>query len=70
LGAELDSELERGRELQSGVAAEDTIQLPARDTRNIDKAETKHAADVQRGRERRSRPSDDDDSGTKPTGGG
>ena len=68
LGAELDAELERGRELQSGVAAEDTIQLPARDTRNIDKAETKHAADVQRGRELRSQARDDD--GTKPTGGG
>jgi Virulence factor BrkB len=66
LGAELDAELERGRELQSGVAAEDTIQLPARDTRNIDKAETKHAADAQRGRELRSQARDDD--GTKPTG--
>ena len=28
-GAELDAELERGRELQSGIAAEETIQLPA-----------------------------------------
>jgi membrane protein len=68
-GAELDAELERGRELQSGIAAEDTIQLPARDTRNIDKAETKHAADVERGRELRSQPRDDDDDGTKPTSG-
>ncbi|MBC7559318.1 MAG: YihY/virulence factor BrkB family protein [Dermatophilaceae bacterium] len=67
-GAELDAELERGRELQSGVAAEDTIQLPARDTRNIDKAETKHAADVQRGREIRNQARDEDD--TKPTSGG
>ena len=49
-GAELDAEIERGRELESGVAAEDTIQLPARDTRNLDKAEAKHARDVQRGR--------------------
>jgi len=49
-GAELDAELERGRELESGVAAEDTIQLPVRDTRNLDKAEAKHARDVQRGR--------------------
>lgn len=52
-GAELDAELERGRELQAGIAAEETIQLPARDTRNIDKAETKHADDVQRGRDLR-----------------
>ena len=49
-GAELDAELERGRELQSGIAAEETIQLPARDTRNIEKAEEKERADVERGR--------------------
>ena len=36
-GAELDAELERGRELQSGLAAEETLQLPPRDTRNIEK---------------------------------
>ncbi len=49
-GAELDSELERGRELQSGIAAEETVQLPPRDTRNIEKAEAKEAEDVERGR--------------------
>jgi len=55
-GAELDAELERGRELQAGVAAEESLQLPARDTRNIEKAEAKHEEDVRRGRElRRSR---------------
>lgn len=48
-GAELDSELERGRELQAGIPAEETIQLPARDTRGIEKAEAKHAKDVERG---------------------
>ena len=69
-GAELDAEIERGRELQSGVAAEDSIQLPARDTRNIDKAETKHAADVQGGRELRNAARDDHDDGTKQTDGG
>ena len=36
-GAELDSELERGRELQSGLAAEETLQLPPRDTRKLEK---------------------------------
>jgi membrane protein len=66
-GAELDAELERGRELQSGVAAEDTIQLPARDTRNIDKAESKHDADVQRGREIRNQAREDNDYGTEPS---
>ncbi|MET0952034.1 MAG: YihY/virulence factor BrkB family protein [Aeromicrobium sp.] len=50
-GAELDAELERGRQLQAGIAAEETIQLPPRDTRNIEKAEEKHEADVVAGRE-------------------
>ncbi|MEP6815333.1 MAG: YihY/virulence factor BrkB family protein [Marmoricola sp.] len=62
-GAELDAELERGRQLQAGMRAEETIQLPARDTRNIDKAEAKQAEDVRRGRELRRQhgdPGDDD----------
>ncbi|MCW2823542.1 MAG: ribonuclease [Aeromicrobium sp.] len=50
-GAELDAELERGRQLQAGIAAEETIQLPPRDTRNIEKAEEKHEADVAAGQE-------------------
>jgi membrane protein len=45
-GAELDAELERGRQLQAGMAAEETIQLPPRDTRTIDKAADKHRKDV------------------------
>jgi membrane protein len=49
-GAELDAELERGRELQAGIAAEETVQLPARDTRNIEKAEAKEKEDAERGR--------------------
>lgn len=49
-GAELDAELERSRQLQGGIAAEETIQLPARDTRNIDKNKAKHDDDVLRGR--------------------
>ena len=52
-GAELDSELERGRELQAGIPAEREVQLPARDTRNIDKAEQKEQEDIERGRELR-----------------
>jgi len=67
LGAELDAEIERGRELQSGVAAEDTIQLPARDIRNLDKAETKHAQDVQRGRELRDQARENDDDRNRST---
>jgi membrane protein len=49
-GAELDAELERGRQLQAGIAAEETIQLPPRDTRNIDKAEKKRQSDLADGR--------------------
>jgi membrane protein len=41
LGAELDAELERGRELQRGEPAEDDILLPHRDTRNLEKKATK-----------------------------
>jgi membrane protein len=52
-GAELDAELERGRELLAGLPAEETIQLPPRDTRNIEKAEKKEREDVERGRELR-----------------
>jgi membrane protein len=52
-GAELDSELERGRELQGGIAAEEAIQLPPRDTRRSEKQEVKYRDDVTRGRELR-----------------
>ncbi len=36
-GAELDAELERGRELQAGMAAETELQLPPRDARGLEK---------------------------------
>ncbi len=49
-GAEIDSELERGRQLQAGIAAEDELQLPARDTRNIEKAAKKEQDDAAKGR--------------------
>ena len=56
-GAELDAELERGRELQAGIAAEETIQLPPRDTKVSDKAAHAHEKDIQIGRRlRRSVP--------------
>jgi membrane protein len=50
LGAEIDSELERGRELQAGIPAEEELQLPARDTRNILKSRKKEQKDIERGR--------------------
>ena len=52
-GAELDAELERGRQLQAGVAAEETVQLPPRDTRNIKKLEEKEQKDFAAARELR-----------------
>ena len=46
-GAELDAELERGRELQSGIAAEVELQLPPRDTRQLEKKAAKeHEAEA------------------------
>jgi membrane protein len=49
-GAELDAEVERGRQLQGGIEAERTIQLPPRDTRASDKKRAKAEEDVRRGR--------------------
>lgn len=48
-GAEFDAELERGRELQAGIRAEEDIQLPERDTRQIEKQDEKRAQDVLEG---------------------
>ncbi len=48
-GAEFDAELERGRQLQAGIRAEEDIQLPERDTRQIEKQDEKHAQDVLEG---------------------
>jgi membrane protein len=49
-GAEFDAELERSRELQGGIAAEEQIQLPMRDTRQSDKKAKKREADIEAGR--------------------
>ncbi|HKP07967.1 MAG TPA: YihY/virulence factor BrkB family protein [Microbacterium sp.] len=59
-GAEFDAELERGRQLQAGIAAEEDIQLPPRDTRKSDKAEEKERKDVEEGRRIREQHDDDD----------
>ena len=52
-GAEFDAETERARELQAGMAAEENIQLPPRDTRVIDKAAAKEAEIIKQARELR-----------------
>jgi membrane protein len=49
-GAEFDAEMERVRELQAGIEAEETIQLPPRDTKQSDKLADKVAQDVLIGR--------------------
>ncbi len=52
-GAELDAELERGRQLQGGIAAEETLQLPPKDARASEKREAKRLKEVARGRDLR-----------------
>jgi membrane protein len=54
-GAEFDAEVERGRELEAGIAAEESIQLPPRDTRSSDKKAKKAEKDVAEGRSLRRR---------------
>ncbi|WP_346958490.1 YihY/virulence factor BrkB family protein [uncultured Arthrobacter sp.] len=52
-GAEFDAETERGRQLQAGIEAEETIQLPPRDTKKSDKLQAQEEEDIRRGRELR-----------------
>ena len=54
-GAELDAETERGRELQAGIEAEETIQLPPRDTTKSEKDAKKAAKQVAEARALRER---------------
>lgn len=58
-GAEFDAEVERGRELQAGIKAEKTIQLPPRDTKKSDKLQAREEEDIRRGRELREQHNDD-----------
>jgi len=53
LGAEIDAEVERSRQLQGGIKAEKTIQLPPRDTRQVDKKAQKWDKLVDLGRKLR-----------------
>ncbi|MBT2548035.1 YihY/virulence factor BrkB family protein [Arthrobacter sp. ISL-65] len=61
-GAEFDAEMERGRELQAGIEAEETLQLPPRGTKKSDKLHEQEEEDIQRGRELRQQHSQDKDS--------
>lgn len=49
-GAEVDAELERSRQLQAGIEAEENLQLPPRDTRASDKKAEKLQEKVEEGR--------------------
>ena len=49
-GAEIDAELERARELQAGIRAERTLQLPPRDDSGSVKAATKREKRIAEGR--------------------
>lgn len=60
-GAEFDAEMERGRQLQAGIKAEETIQLPPRDTKKSDKLQEKEAEDIRHGRELREKYSEEGD---------
>lgn len=70
-GAEFDAELERGRQLQAGIEAEETLQLPPRDTKKSDKAQAQAEEDIRQGRELREQYADhqqgDDKEGTGGT---
>lgn len=61
-GAEFDAELERGRELQAGLEAEETVQLPPRDTKAAEKKRDKQIGLVDKGRELRQKYGRDRDS--------
>lgn len=52
-GAEFDAEVERGRQLQAGIKAEKTIQLPPKDTKKSDKQQAKEEEQIRHGRELR-----------------
>ncbi len=52
-GVEFDAEMERGRQLQAGIEAEDTIQLPPRDFSAAEKKHEKYLKMVNDGRELR-----------------
>jgi membrane protein len=65
-GAEFDAEMERGRQLQAGIEAEETIQLPPRDTKKSDKLQEKEEEDIRHGRELREQHGNaDQDAGRK-----
>jgi len=69
-GAEFDAELERARELEAGIHAEEILQLPPRDTTVSDKAAKALADDIAEGRALRLQTHPDESDAGRATGGG
>lgn len=67
-GAVLDAEIERARELQAGIKAEASVQLPPRDTDASDKMQEQEDEDMRQGRELRRDPGDEDSAGVRREG--
>ena len=67
-GAEFDAETERGRQLQAGIEAEETLQLPPRDTKKSEKLQKQAEEDVRLGRELREKYSAESGQDTDATG--
>jgi membrane protein len=65
-GAEVDSEIERGRQLQAGIPAEEHLQLPPRDTKASDKKAEKDEKEVSEARALRKSAADSPPSSEKP----
>lgn len=65
-GAELDSEMERARELHRGTAAEERLQLPLRSARGVEKARVRRERDIAAGREVRASRAGAGDPGDRP----
>jgi len=59
-GAEVDSELERSRQLQAGIEAEETLQLPPRDDSASEKRRRKHEKHLEEGRRLREQATEHD----------
>lgn len=64
-GAEVDAEMERSRQLQAGIEAEETLQLPPRDTRRSEKQAAKLEAQIEEGRQLREQAAE---SASEPSG--
>lgn len=60
LGAEIDAEVERGRELQAGLEAEENVQLPLRDTHGVEKKQEKQEDLIEEGEDLREQHADED----------